>query len=165
MKSRLLAVCCLLLSCLCQTVTAQDKDIFSYSFQDIDGQPVALESYKGKVVVLNFWATWCPPCIKEMPGMERLRQSMLGEPFEIIAINTGETEGAVSAFLLELDTELKFPILLDEQGLSFGALGLRGLPTTLIYDRSGKKVETVLGGREWDSADTLAKLQTLLKDK
>ncbi len=94
--------------------------------------------------------------------MERLRQAMQGEAFEIIAVNAGESNAAVSAFLLELETELTFPILLDEAGQSFSTLGLRGLPTTLIYDRSGKKVETVLGGREWDSDKTIQQLRSLL---
>ncbi len=161
MRSALLFIPLLFLS-LSMPLQAKDADIFSYSFPDTDGNAVALEGFRGKVVVLNFWATWCPPCIKEMPGMQRLREAMQGEPFEIVAINAGESNAAVSAFLLELDTELTFPILLDEQGLSFGTLGLRGLPTTLIYDRSGTKVETVLGGREWDSDKTIQQLKSLL---
>jgi len=162
MRSAILTACCYALLTLSLPAKAQEADVFSFSFPDTDGAIVALNDYRGKIVVLNFWATWCPPCIKEMPGMERLRQAMQGEAFEIIAVNAGESNAAVSAFLLELETELTFPILLDEAGQSFSTLGLRGLPTTLIYDRSGKKVETVLGGREWDSDKTIQQLRSLL---
>lgn len=129
---------------------ANNDALTSLSLVDVDEHPVALDSYKGKVILLNFWATWCPPCIKEMPSMQRLRDQMEDQPFEIVAINVGETATTVSSFMLELDTELTFPILLDQEAKSFGQLGLRGLPMSLILDQQGNVIEKVLGGRDWD---------------
>lgn len=129
---------------------ATDEELQSLSLVDVEEQPISLESFKGKVILLNFWATWCPPCIKEMPSMERLRNQLTGKPFEVVAINVGESPTTVSSFMLELDTELTFPILLDQDAKSFGQLGLRGLPMTLILDHEGNIIEKVLGGREWD---------------
>lgn len=129
---------------------ATNDELNSLSLVDVEEQPVALESFKGKVILLNFWATWCPPCIKEMPSMERLRNELSGKPFEVVAINVGESPTTVSSFMLELDTELTFPILLDQDAKSFGQLGLRGLPMTLILDHEGNIIEKVLGGRDWD---------------
>jgi len=129
---------------------ATDEELQSLSLVDVEEQPISLESFKGKVILLNFWATWCPPCIKEMPSMERLRNQLTGKPFEVVAINVGESPTTVSSFMLELDTELTFPILLDQDAKSFGQLGLRGLPMTLILDHEGNIIEKVLGGRDWD---------------
>lgn len=129
---------------------ATDEELQSLSLVDVEEQPISLESFKGKVILLNFWATWCPPCIKEMPSMERLRNQFTGKPFEVVAINVGESPTTVSSFMLELDTELTFPILLDQDAKSFGQLGLRGLPMTLILDHEGNIIEKVLGGRDWD---------------
>jgi len=145
-----------LLSIFCLTLVvsfsaqATDEELQSLSLVDVEEQPISLESFKGKVILLNFWATWCPPCIKEMPSMERLRNQLTGKPFEVVAINVGESPTTVSSFMLELDTELTFPILLDQDAKSFGQLGLRGLPMTLILDHEGNIIEKVLGGRDWD---------------
>lgn len=134
---------------------ATNDELNSLSLVDVEEQPVALESFKGKVILLNFWATWCPPCIKEMPSMERLRNELSGKPFEVVAINVGESPTTVSSFMLELDTELTFPILLDQDAKSFGQLGLRGLPMTLILDHEGNIIEKVLGGRDWDDEKSI----------
>ncbi|MGH1461288.1 MAG: TlpA disulfide reductase family protein [Neptuniibacter sp.] len=129
---------------------------------DVNEQPVTLKNYKGKVVLLNFWATWCPPCIKEMPSMQRLRDHFSGQPFEIVAINVGETATTVSSFMLELDTELTFPILLDQEAKSFGELGLRGLPMSLLIDQDGNIIEKVLGGRDWDNKSSIEFIQNVV---
>lgn len=138
------------------------NSLYEINLPNPDNEPVSLADYKGKVILLNFWATWCPPCIKEMPSMQRLRDSFTDQPFEIVAINTGDDPTSVSSFLLELETELTFPILLDEQGKSYQHFGIRGLPMTLIFDRNGEMVEKVLGGREWDSAESIKAIQTVI---
>lgn len=130
---------------------------------DVDEQPASLESYQGKVVLLNFWATWCPPCIKEMPSMQRLRDHFQDQAFEVVAVNVGESPTTVSSFLLELDTELTFPILLDQEARSFGQLGLRGLPMTLLLDQNGNVLEKILGGRDWDSPNSLQVIADAIK--
>lgn len=157
-KPALLAICLMFLS-----ATAPAKEnLHGLSFSDFENQPISLESQRGNVVLLNFWATWCPPCIKEMPSMQRLRDSLAGEKFEIVAVNVGESPTAVSSFLLQLEPELEFTILLDEEGRSFGELGLRGMPMSLIYDQNGELITTVLGGREWDSPEMVAEFRRLI---
>lgn len=97
--------------------------------------------------------------------MQRLRSHFDSHPFEIIAINAGEDPTTISSFLLELETELTFPILLDEQNRSFNEFGIRGLPMSILFDQNGKLVETILGGREWDSPEAISKIEKLLEKK
>lgn len=155
--------CSLILSLLLTLPAHANALINELRLVDIDEQPATLESYKGKVILLNFWATWCPPCIKEMPSMQRLREHFQDQPFEVVAVNVGETPTTVSSFLLELDTELTFPILLDQGAESFGTLGLRGLPMTLLLDKEGNVLEKILGGREWDSPYSLEIIEQAIK--
>lgn len=130
---------------------ADDSMMFSeLEFPNTDGDTVNMTDYKGKVVLLNFWATWCPPCVKEMPSMQRLKERYADDGFEIVAINAGEEPDVVDAFLLQLDTELTFPILLDQKGVSFIALGIKGLPMSFLLNKEGRSVMTFMGGREWD---------------
>ena len=131
------------------------SELFKLSLKDADNETVNLADYKGKIILLNFWATWCPPCVKEMPSMQRLKVHFSEQPFEIIAINIGESSTAVSSFLLELETELTFPILLDEEGESYQRFGIRGLPMTLLLDKEGELILRTLGGRDWDSDDSI----------
>ncbi|MGB0467877.1 MAG: TlpA disulfide reductase family protein [Pontibacterium sp.] len=167
MKTRFL-FCCFTLFILMTGVSQaakQDSPLYNLSFSSLDGQPVPLSNYKGKVVLLNFWATWCPPCIKEMPSMQHLYETFKGQPFEIVAINAGESETTVESFLLELDTELTFPILLDESSRSFRELGIRALPMSFIFDPQGKLVQTITGGREWNDPKEVRFIKSLLEQK
>lgn len=154
---RLIAACFLLLCVvLSRPVQADESMMFSeLEFPNLEGETVSLQTFRGKVVLLNFWATWCPPCVKEMPSMQRLRDKLAGQPFEIVAIDVGESPDAVEAFMLQADTELAFPILLDERGFSFSALGIRGLPMSFLLNRDGKSMMTFMGGREWDTSSQL----------
>lgn len=142
---------------------ANSDSPYQLNFANVEGQQVSLSKYKGKVVLLNFWATWCPPCIEEMPSMQRLREQLDGKPFEIVAVNVGEDSTAVSSFLMELGADLTFPILLDEEGKSFGELGLRALPTTILFDQNGEVMEKVLGARDWDSAESVQEIESAIK--
>lgn len=160
---RLLIGIALLTSLLSLTVQAKEQQsIYDLSFNNVDQETVHLSDYKGKVILLNFWATWCPPCIKEMPSMQRLREHFQDQPFEIIAINAGESATTVSSFLLELETELTFPILLDLQSRSFGEFGIRGLPMTLVINKQGQLENRVLGGKEWDEAASIKMIEDVL---
>ncbi|WP_415901065.1 TlpA disulfide reductase family protein [Neptuniibacter sp. QD48_11] len=138
------------------------SELYKLSFQNTDHEMVSLANYKGKVVLLNFWATWCPPCIKEMPSMQRLQEHFADQEFEIVAINAGEDSVSVSSFLMELDTELTFTILLDEKNRSFNEFGIKGLPMTLLFDKEGKLIETILGGKEWDHPESIALISKTL---
>ncbi|WP_299178690.1 TlpA disulfide reductase family protein [uncultured Neptuniibacter sp.] len=165
MKS-FLSIFLLLSLCFSSYASETDKvSIYELSFNNVDQQSISLADFEGKVILVNFWATWCPPCVKEMPSMQRLRSHFDSHPFEIIAINAGEDPTTISSFLLELETELTFPILLDEQNRSFNEFGIRGLPMSILFDQNGKLVETILGGREWDSPEAISKIEKLLEKK
>ncbi len=159
----LLSLICALSLTASITVQANSDSPYQLNFANIEGQQVSLSKYKGKVVLLNFWATWCPPCIEEMPSMQRLREQLEGKPFEIVAINVGEDSTSVSSFLMELGADLTFPILLDEEGKSFGELGLRALPTTILFDQNGEVMKKVLGGRDWDSEESVQEIESVIK--
>ena len=111
--------------------------------------------------MINFWATWCPPCVKEMPALARLDAELRPHEGQVIAINVGEDAVSVEAFLLETLDENQMAIWLDTEGLSFTKFKLAALPMTLIVDQQGQVVERVMGIREWDSAETIAALLKL----
>ncbi|KAA0875442.1 TlpA family protein disulfide reductase [Nitrincola tapanii] len=132
------------------------------SFQDLQGQTFQFTDYADQVLVVNFWATWCPPCVKELPSFQRLQETLQEEAFQVILINVGESPEQVVAFLQDLEQPITLPQGLDENWKGFGQLGLRGLPSTLIYDRQGKLVERVLGEKEWDAPEIVTPLRRLL---
>lgn len=127
-----------------------------------DGRSLRLADYRGKVVFLNFWATWCPPCREEMPGMERLYQRFKDQGFVVLAVSV-DAEGAdvVSAFVTE--HRLTYPIGLDPKMALVGQYGVRGLPSSFLVDRRGRLVALAIGPREWDSEAAHALIETLLK--
>jgi thiol-disulfide isomerase/thioredoxin len=106
-------------------------------FKDLEGRTHDLAELKGKVVLINFWATWCPPCRREMPSMERLAQALKGEPFVVLAVDVGEDADTIESFTSQLDTTLTFPILLDTRGRSMQAWKVSGLPTTYPGRQAG----------------------------
>jgi peroxiredoxin len=126
----------------------------------LTGGKVKLSSYRGRVVFLNFWATWCPPCRGEMPSMERLYQLLRGRGLEIVAVDLQEPKDTVQKFVK--DHALTFPILLDTSGAVGGAWGAQSIPTTYLLDRKGGIIARSVGGREWDSADMVALFETIL---
>ncbi len=154
-----------LLISLSQITKADDSMMFSeLEFPDMDGKTVHMQDFKGKVVLLNFWATWCPPCIKEMPSMQRLRNKFADQPFEIVAINTGDTPKALQTFLDNSETELTFPILLDQRSISFAVLQIPGLPMSFLLNKDGKSVMTFMGGREWDEEAQVKEIKKALSE-
>ena len=122
-------------------------------FQTItpEGKPVKLSDYKGRVVFLNFWATWCPPCLQEMPAMERLSQHLKGKPFVILAVNQGESLAVVNAFLKRRG--FTFPVVMDESGDIGASYIASALPLTYIIDPQGLIVGRAKGPREWDQKE------------
>lgn len=150
MKTKLRTLCLLCIALLASTGAYANSSLYNLSFPNVEEQEIQLSEYKGKVILLNFWATWCPPCVKEMPSMQRLHDKFPEQDFEIVAISAGETQAAVESFMMSLDTELTFPILLDEKGRTFKDFGIRGLPMSFLFDREGKLIKTISGSREWD---------------
>lgn len=127
---------------------------------DTDGNTVRLSGFRGKVVFLNFWATWCVPCRLEMPAMERLYQEFRGQGLVVLAVNVQEGPSAVRAFIREL--KLTFPVVLDSKGEAATKYLVRGLPATYLIDRNQVIVGRAIGAREWDSKDGRAYIRALL---
>ena len=126
---------------------------------DPDGNFILLEDFRGKVVFLNFWATWCIPCRLEMPAMERLYRDFKGKGFVVLAVNVQEGPRAVRAFVQEL--KLTFPVVLDRKGEAAMKYVVRGLPATYILDRNHIIAGRAIGAREWDSADAKQLIRAL----
>jgi peroxiredoxin len=131
-----------------------------FELEDLDGRMISLSSMHGKVIFLNFWATWCPPCRAEMPSMEKLYNRFASRDFEIIAIDLQEKNKQVSKFVD--DNDLTFKILLDKTGSTGAAYGARSIPTTYIIDRDGSVLARTIGGREWDTAEVFDLFEKIL---
>ena len=136
----------------------------NFKLEDIDEYEYDFSEYRGKVVLLNFWATWCPPCRREMPSMERLYKKYQGDDFSVVAINQMEDEDKVFAFTGTLDTQLTFNILLDTKSKVAQNYDVRGLPTTYLIDKQGKIRYRAIGGREFDHPKVEKIIQTLMQE-
>ena len=121
------------------------------SLPDLDGRQRSLDEFAGKVLLVNFWASWCQPCIEEMPSIQRLAEAMREQPFSVIGINVGEAKRRVQATGKRLGID--FPVLLDKDGVVFKAWGASVLPTTYLVDPSGRIRYMGLGPLKWDRAD------------
>lgn len=127
---------------------------------DLGGRPHDLAEYRGKVLVVNFWATWCPPCREELPSLERLRDALQGRPFEVLAVNVAEGEPRVTRFLAEVP--LRLPVLLDRDGDAQRAWKVRGLPATFLLDREGAIRFWYLGELDWAQPSIIRTIESLL---
>lgn len=127
-------------------------------FQNLDEDIVDIKDLKGKVVVVNFWATWCPPCRREMGSIERLYQATKNKNVEILAVNIGEDIDTVFSFLGLVDPTPNFQMLFDYEGSSMDKWGVKGLPTTYIVKADGTLAYKAIGGREFDHPDILQKI-------
>lgn len=132
------------------------------NLQDLSGEAVSLADYKGKVVLLNFWASWCPPCVHEMPSMARLNDQLDGQPFEILAVNLAEEQRAIKAFLMQ--HPVNFPILQDPSGSAVKTWQVFAYPSSYLIDKQGKIRFALFGGTEWDQESHLNKIKTLLSE-
>jgi thiol-disulfide isomerase/thioredoxin len=131
-----------------------------FELESLAGGTVKLSSYRGRVVFLNFWATWCPPCRSEMPSMERLSKLLRDTGLEIVAVDLQEPKDTVQAFVKE--KALTFTVLLDASGAVGGAWGAQSIPTTYLIDRKGFILARSVGGREWDSAEMVSLFEAIL---
>ena len=121
------------------------------TFTDPEGGTHSLTDYKGKVVLLNFWATWCAPCREEMPSLDALQAELGGDDFQVVAIAAGHNPApAIEKFLTEAKIT-NLPVLLDpRQGLARG-MGVMGMPVTILIDRDGNEIARLIGGADWAS--------------
>lgn len=120
----------------------------SFTLKDMDGKTHKLADYRGQVTVVNFWASWCPPCREEMPSMERAWKQLQKENIAMLAINVGEDADTI--FTFTADYPVSFPLLMDQDSSVINAWPVKGLPTTFVLDKQGRIVYRVIGGREWD---------------
>jgi peroxiredoxin len=130
-----------------------------FSLLDMDGTVFRLSDYRGRVLIVNFWATWCPPCREEMPSMQRAWEQLRAEGMLMIGINVGEDEDTI--FQFTADYPVDFPLLLDSDSAVTGRWPVRGLPTTFVVDPAGRLVYQAIGSREWDDPALLALVRAL----
>ena len=133
-----------------------------FTLPGLDGQMVSLADYRGKVVLLNIWATWCPPCLEEMPSMEKLYQELKGEGFEILAVSIDES-GAQGVLAFMKKHKLSFPVLTDSKGTIKNLYRTTGVPESFIIDKDGVLVEKVIGPRDWAIPDAIRFFRNLVR--
>lgn len=124
-----------------------------------DGERYRLSDYRGKLVILNFWATWCPPCRYEMPSLERLWQQVRDRDIVVLAVNVGEDADTIFEFTGHYP--MSFPLPMDREGKVIGAYPVRGLPTTYIISPDGRVIRRAVGSREWDDPGLMQELLDL----
>jgi len=158
----LLLVLCAASGCTKKDVPAvEGNPAPDFTLNDLSGRPVQLSSLKGKVVLLNFWATWCPPCREEIPSMVRLNQAMQGKPFQMLAVSIDEGgKGAVQEFFQKGGATL--PTLLDSDAKVSSRYGTYRVPETFVIDAKGIIVKKVIGPMDWSSPEVLAALEQLM---
>jgi peroxiredoxin len=130
-----------------------------FTLPDIDGRMHRLSDYRSKVVVVNFWATWCPPCREEMPAMQRAWKQVQNDDIVFLGINVGETEDEIFAFTG--DYPVDFPLLMDRDSAAIQNWPIRGLPTTYVVDGEGNLAYRAIGGRAWDRPEVLDQIRAL----
>ena len=133
-----------------------------FRLESLDHRVAGLEDFKGRVVVLNFWATWCQPCTAEMPTLEKLWRAYRNRGLTVlgVTVDRGAPRDLIDPYVRNLD--LTFPILLDADLKVAGAWRVTGLPATFIVTPGGEVTGFVVGAREWDSAEMRARIETLL---
>src|SRR5262245_27913274 len=129
---------------------------------DLGGRPLGLAQQRGKVVVVNFWATWCEPCRDEMPSLQRLGRHLAGEPFAILGVNYGESEARVGEFARRFG--LDFPVLLDPNQDAPRAWRVRVLPASFVVGRGGRVRYRVIGEIDWMSREAVDAMTRLIRE-
>lgn len=132
-----------------------------FQLSDVDGNIHRLSDYRGRVVIVNFWATWCPPCRAEMPSMQRAWEKLQQEEIMMLAVNVGEDEDTIFQFTANYPVE--FPLLMDLDSKIIEEWPVRGLPTTFVVDPQGRLAYRAIGGREWDKTELLEQVKALRK--
>lgn len=145
----------------------ENKSNADFSLPDLDGNIHTLQEYNGKVVLVNFWASWCIPCIMEMPELTQLKQHMTSAPydkqsFEILAINVGEYENSVKQFARR--TKLDLPVLVDESSKAFDAWNARAMPTSFLVDAHGTIRYRANGNPGWIDEEIFSLIGDLIKE-
>lgn len=137
-----------------------DGGNLNFSLPDLKEKNHSLQDYRNKVVLVNFWASWCPPCIHEMPALKKLKQHHADKPFEILTLNVGEKKYKVRKFANMI--KLGLPVLLDTSSKTFNAWNVKTLPTSFLIDATGAVRYRVRGNPGWDKTETRDIINKLL---
>jgi len=134
----------------------------NFTMPGLDGKTASLTDYRGKVVLLNIWATWCPPCVEEMPSMEKLHQELKDEGFEILAVSI-DVSGAKTVIPFMKKHKLSFPALIDTKGVIKSLYQTTGVPESFIIDKDGIIAEKVIGPRDWATSGAIRYFRNLIQ--
>ncbi|MDB4575615.1 TlpA family protein disulfide reductase [bacterium] len=160
------ALICLLSSFIVFSAELKSYDIengIDFSLTDLNEKVRTLSDYKGKVLLVNFWASWCLPCLLEMPSIKRLSVTLNDENFEIVTINISDSPGRIRETLKRL--QLNLPVLLDTDSKTFKAWHGHILPTSFLLDRTGRIRYRVIGPMDWENADALSTIKQLVQSQ
>ena len=139
------------------------RDPLGFNLPLLSGGITSLASHRGKVVILNFWATWCPPCREEMPSMEVLYNLLKSQGLEILAVNIREDRTMVQQFIRA--NGYTFPVPLDTNGGVGSQYGISAIPTSYILDREGKIIARIVGSIDWSTPGIIAAFEALLRSR
>jgi peroxiredoxin len=160
------ALAAALLVMLCGAAAAAELKLWTggpppaLALKDLDGRQHRLADYRGKVVLINFWATWCGPCREEMPSIQELKNKLAGRPFVVLAVNLDEPESRIRKFLTQM--KLDFPILLDPDRNVAKGWNARILPATFIVGPDGRVRYSLVGEMDWANEHIVARISELL---
>ncbi len=165
MYSVVLVTALMLTVSLCNAGELMDKvpntEASNFTLMSAHGSDISLSDYEGKFVVLNFWATWCPPCVKEMPALNKLHNKLSGSSLEVVGVHVGPALATVKQFLK--DKPVDFDILIDKN-MSLSSWQVSGLPTTFLISPSGKVIYKATGEREWGSDEMVKFIRGVMKE-
>jgi thiol-disulfide isomerase/thioredoxin len=128
----------------------------------LDGHAVDLRDLHGRVVLVNFWATWCGPCKEELPSLVKLRQKLANRPFELVTVNDGESEGTINRYLTR--TKLDLPVWIGPGNSAATGWNVQGLPMTFLVDSKGQVRYWVYGERNWTEGESFKLIEKLLAE-
>jgi thiol-disulfide isomerase/thioredoxin len=141
---------------------ATPREIPDLQFSDPAGNPTSLREFRGRVILLNLWATWCPPCREEMPALDRLNARLGGDNFAVVTLAL-DSPAQAEAFLRQIKATTLHAHT-DSQGLALRTLGVTTVPTTLLVDARGREIGRLSGAAAWDEKPALDLIQTYLKE-
>lgn len=149
-------------ACLALEPQVVDAPAVTFELPDETGRMRNLENFRGQVVLLNFWATWCPPCVQEMPSMERLAKRLQGKPFSFLAVSADDSWDIVKKFFKDLGTRSALTVLLDTSKETPRRYGTEKFPETYLIDRSGHIVYRFVNLRDWSSDAAVQCIESVL---
>ncbi len=144
------------------TVYPTNNPPVSLTLQDLSGQKHKLENYKGEVVLVNFWGTWCPPCVEELPSLQSLESELKSLGFTVLAVNVNQTHTSVNRFLKGLQIDLT--VLMDTSAKAAKAWGVDYYPTSFLIDKKGNVRFYIVGAVDWEQDEVIDPIRNLLRE-